>query len=381
MKNPSQHKISYSRITALAASMRSELGGGILSNKQVCAFLGDDASPEVMQPTIDIIEDMKLGIDFHYPAVGADAKSATGSLFPEQSKRAIDAADATLFGSTSGNSTAALFYLRWGKQTFANVRPSQWLPGYASPMANPQDIDFVIVRENLEDLYLGLEGDLEDLAALNYYSRHARANLADLGPGKYAIKTITERGSERVIRHSFELARQRGQKRKVTVTCKYNMLSTADGLFLDIAKKVAEDYTDIDFEHFIVDDFLCRMIAHPEDLDVVVTPNLYGDILSDGAAGMIGGLGLAASGCYGEDYAYFESAHGTAPDIAGQNIINPTATMLSAAMMLDYLDMEEAALRLRQAVKSVYSEGRVLPRDQGGTASTSEFCAAVRAFL
>ena len=123
------------------------------------------------------------------------------------------------------------------------------------------------------------------------------------------------------------------------------------------------------------------MIAHPEDLDVVVTPNLYGDILSDGAAGMIGGLGLAASGCYGTDYAYFESAHGTAPDIAGQNIINPTATMLSAAMMLDYLDMQEAALRLRQALGSVYSEGRILPRDRGGTASTTEFCAAVRALL
>ena len=352
-----------------------------MSNKQVCAFLGDDASPEVMRPTIDIIDSMHLGIDFHYPAVGPDAAKTTGSLFPEQSKQAIDEADATLFGSTSGDSTAALFYLRWGKQTFANVRPSQWLPGYASPMAYPEGIDFVIVRENLEDLYLGLEGDLEDLAALNYYSRHARASLEDLGPGKYAIKAITERGSERVIRHSFELARRRDNKRKVTVTCKYNMLSTADGLFLETAKRVANDYPDIAFEHFIVDDFLCRMIAQPEELDVIVTPNLYGDILSDGAAGMIGGLGLAPSGCYGDDYAYFESAHGTAPDIAGQNIINPTATLLSAAMMLDYLNLREAALRLRQAVRSVYSEGRTLPRDQGGTASTDAFCEAVRSLL
>jgi len=356
-------------------------GGFILSNKQVCAFLGDDASPEVMRPTIDIIDSMHLGIDFHYPSVGPDAAKTTGSLFPEQSKQAIDEADATLFGSTSGDSTAALFYLRWGKQTFANVRPSQWLPGYASPMAYPEGIDFVIVRENLEDLYLGLEGDLEDLAALNYYSRHARASLEDLGPGKYAIKAITERGSERVIRHSFELARRRDNKRKVTVTCKYNMLSTADGLFLETAKRVANDYPDIAFEHFIVDDFLCRMIAQPEELDVIVTPNLYGDILSDGAAGMMGGLGLAPSGCYGDDYAYFESAHGTAPDIAGQNIINPTATLLSAAMMLDYLNLEEAAGRLREAVRSVYSDGRTLPRDQGGTASTDAFCETVRSLL
>ena len=352
-----------------------------MSNKQVCAFLGDDASPEVMQPTLDIIDSMQVGIDFHYPAVGADAEQTTGSLFPEQSRQAIDAADATLFGSTSGRSTAALFYLRWGKQTFANVRPCQWLPGYTSPMANPEGIDFVIVRENLEDLYLGLEGDLDELAALNYYSRHARASLADLGPGKYAIKAITERGSERVIRHSFELARRRGKKRKVTVTCKYNMLSTADGLFLETAKRVADDYPDIAFEHFIVDDFLCRMIAHPQALDVVVTPNLYGDILSDGAAGMIGGLGLAPSGCYGDDYAYFESAHGTAPDIAGQNIINPTATLLSAAMMLDYLELGDAALRLRQAIRTVYSKGRTLPQDQGGKASTNEFCQAVNDLL
>ena len=352
-----------------------------MSNKQVCAFLGDDASPEVMQPTLDIIDSMQLGIDFHYPAVGADAEQTTGSLFPEQSRQAIDAADATLFGSTSGRSTAALFYLRWGKQTFANVRPCQWLPGYTSPMANPEGIDFAIVRENLEDLYLGLEGDLDELAALNHYSRHARASLADLGPGKYAIKAITERGSERVIRHSFELARRRGKKRKVTVTCKYNMLSTADGLFLETAKRVADNYPDIAFEHFIVDDFLCRMIAHPQALDVVVTPNLYGDILSDGAAGMIGGLGLAPSGCYGDDYAYFESAHGTAPDIAGQNIINPTATLLSAAMMLDYLELGDAALRLRQAIHTVYSKGRTLPHDQGGKASTNEFCQAVSDLL
>lgn len=349
-----------------------------MSSKQVIVFLGDDASPEVMQPTIEIIESMALGIEFSYPLIGEAAEHATGKALPEETKQAIDDADATLFGSTSGNSTAALFYLRWGKQTFANVRPSLWQPGYASPMANPANIDFVIVRENLEDLYLGLEGDIEGLAALNYYSRHARANLSDLGPGKYAIKAITERGSERVIRHSFDLARKRNQKRKVTVTCKYNMLSTADGLFLDTAKSIAAEYPDISFEHYIVDDFLCRMIARPQDLDVVVTPNLYGDILSDGAAGMIGGLGLAPSGCYGNDYAYFESAHGTAPDIAGQNIINPTATLLSAAMMLDYLELQSAATHLRQAVTAVYAAGRTLPKDQGGTATTSEFCNAIR---
>ena len=248
-------------------------------------------------------------------------------------------------------------------------------------MAHPEGIDFVIVRENLEDLYLGLEGDTQDLAGLNLYSAHARANLSDLGPGKYAIKAITERGSERVIRHAFKLARQRRKQKKVTVACKYNMLAVADGLFLEVGKRIAREYPDIAFEHFIVDDFLCRMISHPHDLDVVVMPNLYGDIMSDGAAGLIGGLGLAPSGCYGEDYAYFESAHGTAPDIAGKGTINPTATVLSAAMLLEYLGKDEGARLLKGSIASVYATQENLTADQRGTASTSEFFNALQTKL
>ena len=348
-----------------------------MANKQVAVFLGDDASPEVMRPTLDLLRAMDLGIDFVEPVVGQAAKQATGTLFPDAAKAQIDAADATFFGSTSGDSTQVLFYLRWGKQTYANLRPCVYTPGFNSPLAQPAGIDFAIVRENLEDLYLGLEGDTEDLAGLNLYSRHARANLGDLGPGKYAIKAITEKGSERVIRYAFELARQRDKQRKVTVTCKYNMLAVADGLFLEIGKAVASEYSDIEFEHFIIDDFLCRMIANPHALDVVVMPNLYGDIMSDGAAGLIGGLGLAPSGCYGEDYAYFESAHGTAPDIAGQNVINPTATLLSATMLLDYVDRGQAATRLRHAVTTVYKDKSNLTTDQGGSAGTSDFFLAL----
>jgi isocitrate/isopropylmalate dehydrogenase len=349
-----------------------------MATKHVTVFNGDDASPEVMVPTVDILKSMDLDIEFTYPLIGGAAKAVSGALFPAEAKDAIDSADATFFGSTSGDSTAALFYLRWGKQTFANVRPCKWLPGYNSPLANPEGIDFAVVRENLEDLYLGLEGDIEDLAALNFFSPHARVNISDLGPGKYAVKAITELGSERVIRHAFDLARQRNIKRKVTVTCKYNMLSVSDGLFLEIGQSIAKEYPDIEFEHFIVDDFLCRMITNPHDLDVVVMPNLYGDIMSDGSAGLIGGLGLAPSGCYGADYAYFESAHGTAPDIAGKNIINPTATLLSAVMLLDYLGFVEEGTKLAGAVKDVYAQGLALTKDQGGNSSTTEFCEAVR---
>lgn len=349
-----------------------------MGNKQVAVFMGDDASPEVMQPTVSLLRDLSPGIDFIEPLVGQAAKTQFGTLFPDEAKAQIDTADATFFGSTSGNSTPVLFYLRWAKQTFANVRPCTYLPGFNSPLAKPQGIDFAIVRENLEDLYLGLEGDTQDLAGLNLYSRHARANLGDLGPGKYAIKAITEQGSERVIRYAFELARKRDKQRKVTITCKYNMLAVADGLFLDIGKSVAREYPDIEFDYYIIDDFLCRMITNPQALDVVVMPNLYGDIMSDGAAGLIGGLGLAPSGCYGVDYAYFESAHGTAPDIAGQNVINPTATVLSAAMLLDYLDLGGAARQLRDGIASVYANPANHTADQGGSASTTDFFHALQ---
>jgi isocitrate/isopropylmalate dehydrogenase len=155
------------------------------------------------------------------------------------------------------------------------------------------------------------------------------------------------------------------------------MLPLSDGLFLEVGRGGAREFPNIEFESFIIDDFARRLVANPHELDVVVLPNLYGDILSDAAAGLVGGLGLAPSGCYGEGYAYFESAHGSAPDIAGQNAINPTATLLSAALMLAYLGFEEEGNRLERAVEQVYAKGRVLTRDQNGTASTTEFCDAV----
>ncbi|MBW2063274.1 MAG: isocitrate/isopropylmalate dehydrogenase family protein, partial [Deltaproteobacteria bacterium] len=153
------------------------------------------------------------------------------------------------------------------------------------------------------------------------------------------------------------------------------------GLFREVAQQVAESYPNITFESLIVDNFAHVMTSTPQSLDVVVMPNLYGDILSDGAAGLIGGLGLAPSGCYGDSYAYFESAHGTAPDIAGQNIINPTATMLSAMMMLRYLGFANEATRVETAIEKVYAEGRFLTPDQGGRATTTEFTEAVAAYL
>jgi len=351
--------------------------------KRVVVIEGEDAAPEAVRPTVALLQHLGLAIEWVHPPVGDQGLARCGAVFPDEARRAIDESDATLFGATSGKSIPALFYLRWGKATYANVRPIRWFPGYRSPLQHPQGIDFVIVRENLEDLYLGVEGDVERLRPLGLTSPML-GPLVDLSPGQFAIKVITERGSERVVRFAFELARRRkqhGRPGKVTCTSKYNMLPRTDGLFRDVATRVAATYPDIAFETFIVDDFARRLVATPHDLDVVVMPNLYGDILSDAAAGIIGGLGLAPSGCYGDGYAYFESAHGSAPDIAGKNIINPTATILSAVMMLEHLGYAEAARQVETAVERVYAAGRPLTPDQGGTATTQQFCDAVAAAL
>jgi isocitrate/isopropylmalate dehydrogenase len=353
-------------------------------SKIVVAIPGEDAAPEAFHPTVALIEGMKLDIEWVYPPVGLPAKQTHGRTFPAEARAAIDASDATLFGSTSGPSTGALFYLRWGKRTFANVRPTRWIPGYRSPLAQPAGIDFVIVRENLEDMYVQAEGNLEQLAPLGLISGTQRKPLSELGAGKFAVKVITEQGTEQVARFSFELARKRkasGRPGKLTCGTKHNMLPQADGLFREVVMRVRADYPDVVFESFIVDDFAHRLVGRPHELDVVLLPNLYGDVLSDAAAALAGGLGLAASGCYGHDYAYFESAHGTAPDIAGQGIINPTATILSAAMMLEYLGFDAAGRALASAIERVYAQGKSLTPDQGGTATTERFCAAVAAHL
>lgn len=348
--------------------------------KQVAVIEGEDASPEAVRPVVELIDRMSLGIEWVYPPVGEIGLKQSNSLFPDEAKVMIDASDATLFGATSGKSMFALLYLRWGKQTYANVRPAKYLTGYKSPLARPEKIDMVIVRENTEDLYLMVEGDLIDLAPANLVSPILQKPVAGMGEGKYGVKVITRAGSERIARFAFELARKRkaeGLPGKVTASSKYNMLSQSDGLFITVAGEVAASYPDIVFETMIVDNLAHFMVMHPQKLDVVLLPNLYGDILSDASAGLIGGLGLAPSGCYGENYAYFESAHGTAPDIAGQNIINPTATLLSASMMLSHLGFEQAHRDIDAAMAAVYREGRFLTPDQGGTSRTTDFIKAV----
>jgi isocitrate/isopropylmalate dehydrogenase len=351
--------------------------------QHVCIIPGDDAAPEAVLPSIDVLRALELDLEFNVLPGGAEGTEQYGRKeFARIAQEAIDAADTTLYGSTSGTSPG-LGYLRWGKGTFANVRPIRYLPGANSPLAQPEGIDFIIVRENMEDMYVGVEGDVEALAPLNLVNRLTRKPI-DTTNGRFAIKIITEANSRRVLEFGFELARKRkaeGHPGKLTASCKHNMLPHTDGLFREVAYDVARQNPDIEFDEYIVDDFARRIVAEPHQLDVVVLPNLYGDILSDEASGLIGGLGLAPSACYSDDFAYFEPVHGTAPDIAGQHIINPTATLLSSAMMLDWLGHADAAKRLEAAVEAVYREGVTLTPDQGGSASSDEFCQAVAKHL
>ncbi len=351
-----------------------------MTHRRVVVIEGEDAAPEAVRPSLALIDALDVDIEWLHPPVGQRGLERCGSAFPPEARAAIDAADSTLFGATSGPSAGALLYLRWGKETYANVRPARYLPGARSPLVRPDGIDLAIVRENLEDLYVGVEGDLDVLAPLELESRTARRPLAALAPGRFAVKAFSEAGTDRVARFAFELSRRRaksGGPGRVTCATKHNMLPRSDGFFRERVERMAREYPDIEFESFLVDDFARRLVSEPERLDVVVLPNLYGDILSDLAAGVVGGLGLAPSGCYGDDYAYFESAHGTAPDLAGQHAINPTATLLSGAMLLEYLGFDAAAQRLERAIARVYAKGETLTRDQGGRASTDAFCEAV----
>ncbi len=339
----------------------------------VCVIPGDDAAPEAMAASLRVLDALELPIEWDRVPVGDELAALTPEEREALVGEHIDAADTVLFGSSNGTTPGAGF-MRWSKRTYANVRPVRWRPGYASPLARPEGIDYVIVRENLEDMYVGVMGPAKLLLDAGLIEGRSRVP-PDAANGRFAAKIITRPGTEQVTRFAAELALQRGGK--LTVSAKTNMLPATDRWFCDIAREVASEYPGLEYEQFIIDDMAHRLVMRPHDLDVLLLPNLYGDILSDEGAGTIGGMGLAPSGCYGDDWAYFESAHGTAPDIAGLGIINPTATLESAEMMLRHLGLEAPADRLDRALEEVYGQGERLTPDQGGTAGTEDFATAV----
>src|SRR6202035_2592057 len=244
--------------------------------------------------------------------------------------------------------------LRKALDLYANLRPVKNLEGVQSKF---QNVDIVLVRENTEDLYAGLEHTVV--------------------PGVVeSLKIITEKASTRIARYAFEYARKYGRK-KIHAIHKANIMKLSDGLFLDSVRKVAPGYPEIEYKELIVDNACMQMVLNPHQFDILLLTNLYGDIMSDLAAGLVGGLGVVPSGNIGETVAVFEAVHGTAPDIAGKGIANPTALLMSGIMMLDHIGEMDAARRVENALHRVYREGKSLTRDVRGTATTAEFTAAV----
>lgn len=348
----------------------------------VCVIPGDDAAPEVMRPTVEVLRSLAPDVRFVEALCGREAQARYGDAFPAETRTAIDTADCTLFGASGGPSRPILWYLRWSKMTYVNIRPVRWYHGYASPMLHPERIDYVIVRDNLEGLYPPREGNIAELSALASSSTWWQAPPTEK-VGAYAVRVCTDEQIKRVAISACELALQRqaaGYPGRVTLGAKYSIQPLTDGRFRSIVRDTVREYATLSYQEYLIDDLGRRMIASPETLDVVVLSNEHGDILADVASGSIGGLGLSPSACYGEDYAYFEPVHGSAPDLVGKGSINPTAMLLSGAMLLEYLGYKKYARHLKEAIARVYREGVTLPVDQGGHASTQEFVAAVQSY-
>jgi len=349
------------------------------SPASVCVVPGDDAAGEVVRPTLEVLRSLAPDIQFVEAMSGREVVEHYGEAFPQETREAIDNATCTLFGASGGPSRPVLWYLRWGKETYVNIRPVRWFPGYHSPMVRPERIDYVIVRDNLEGMYPPREGDITELTALSSSNSWWQAPPVEKR-GAYALRVCTDEQMHRVAVAACELALHRqvsGYPGRVTLGAKYSILPRTDGRFRSIVAETVRNYPSLSYEEYLIDDLARRMIATPETLDVVVLSNEHGDILADVAAGSIGGLGLCPSGCYGERYAYFEPVHGSAPDLVGKGIINPTAMLLSGAMLLAYLGYEQEAQRLEQAIEQTYREGRSLTVDQGGEARTGEFVEVV----
>jgi len=321
---------------------------------------GDGIGPEVTAAVVRVLGATGVAIEWQTEVAGAVAVGEHGSPLPERVLESIRRNKVALKGPTEtpvGTGHRSInVALRKQLDLYANLRPLRTLPGVKSRYT---DVDVVVVRENTEDLYSGLE--------------HV------VVPGVVeSLKIITERASTRIARFAFEYARAHGRKR-ITAVHKANIMKLSDGLFLDCCRKVAAGYPEVTYDEMIVDNACMQLVLDPSRFDTLLLENLYGDIVSDLCAGFVGGLGMAPGANIGDDGAVFEAVHGSAPDIAGQDLANPIALLLSGAMMLEHLGETKAATRVREAVNSVLAEGRHVTRDLGGTAGTTEIAEAIAA--
>lgn len=329
---------------------------------RVTLIPGDGIGPEITRAAARIIDAAGAQIDWEVQDAGMKVFAEQNKAVPDalldsirRNKIALKGPITTLVGRGFASANVTL---RKELDLYANLRPVRNLAGIPSRY---EDVDIVIVRENTEDLYAGIE--------------HV------VVPGVTAsIKIITSLASERIAHFAFKYARQR-KRRKVTAVHKANIMKLTDGLFLESARKVAEQYSDIEFEDQIVDALCMKLVMDPHRFDVLLLSNLYGDIVSDLAAGLVGGLGVVPGANYGDDYAVFEAVHGSAPDIAGKGIANPLAILFSGIMMLRWMKRDDIADRIKNAAFAVLQEGKVRTPDLGGRTNTEEFADAIIAAL
>ncbi len=330
-------------------------------SQTITVIRGDGIGPEIMDATLSVLDALKTGLNYEEADAGLVALEKHGELLPEatlesirRNKVALKSPLTTPVGEGFSSINVAL---RRHFDLYANVRPAKSFPNTKSRFAD--GVDLITVRENTEGAYLS-EGQ----------------TVSEDGETAFSGARVTRAGSERIVRYAFELARTTG-RRKVTAVHKANIIKSTSGLFLKVAREVAAQYPQIEFQEMIVDNTCMQLVMRPEQFDVIVTTNLFGDIISDLCAGLVGGLGLAPGANIGKDAAIFEAVHGSAPDIAGKGIANPCALLLGAAQMLDHLGQVENAERLRKAIVATLEAKDSLTPDLGGTGSTSTFAKAI----
>jgi isocitrate dehydrogenase (NAD+) len=327
---------------------------------KVTLIPGDGIGPEVADATVRAVDATGAVIEWERVALDEHSFLAAGETIPEPVLESLGRTSVGLKGPITtpvgGGHQSLNVQLRRHLDLFANFRPVRSFPGIRTRFSDVH-IDIVMFRENTEDLYAGLEHEVvKDVVT--------------------SLKVITRAASHRIAQYAFEYAR-RERRQKITAVHKANIMKLSDGLFLRCCREVAAEFPDIQYKELIVDNTAMQMVIRPEMFDVLLMPNLYGDIVSDLAAGLIGGLGIVPSANLGERCAVFEAVHGSAPDIAGRGLANPTALMQSAALMLNHLGESEAARRLQRSIEWVYAAGRELTPDVGGTGSTEGFTSAV----
>jgi isocitrate dehydrogenase (NAD+) len=327
----------------------------------ITVLRGDGIGPEIMDATLHVLEAMQLGLRYEFADAGMAALEKHGELLPAATMESISrnriALKSPLTTPVGEGFSSINVELRRRFDLYANVRPAKSFPNTKSRF--PSGVDLITVRENTEGAY----------------SAEGQETAAD-GQSAISVTRTSRKGSERIVRYAFDLARKTGRK-KVTVVHKANILKSTSGLFLKVAREVAAQYPDIQCNELIVDNCCMQLVMKPEQFDVIVTTNLFGDIISDLCAGLVGGLGLAPGANIGTDAAIFEAVHGSAPDIAGKGVANPCALLLGAAQMLDHLGMLEKAARLRDAINATLEAGDSLTPDLGGTGTTMAFAQAI----